>query len=128
MSGGHFNYSNDRCCDEIFDYLVSANYGLAEDVMKFQSNKARRLNPLGDHLISELVFDVFCLLHSYDWYVCSDTCKKTYLEDVQYFKDKWLKPLSGDRAKEIVDEEIDNLRSELYRTFGIEGGGTADEL
>ena len=126
MSGGHFNYSNDHCCNEIFDYLVSADYGLADNTTKFQSTKARKFNPLEDYLISELVYDVFCILHSYDWYASGDTSEETYCADVQYFKDKWLKPKSGECAKEIVDDELNRVRSELYQTFGIGEGDHSD--
>lgn len=120
MSGGHFNYSNDRLCSEIFDWGVSADYG--EHGFK-HSNVARRINPLKDRIISELVFDVFCLLHSFDWYESGDTCEETYREDVKRFKEKWLKPFSEDRAKEIIEDEISRLREDLYDTFNIGKGG-----
>ena len=116
MSGGHFNYSNDTLCREIFDWGVSPDYG--EHGFK-QSNLAGRINPLKDRIISEIVFDVFCLLHSYDWCESGDTCEETYRKDVKRFKEKWLKPMSEDRAKEIIEDEISNLREELYSAFGI---------
>lgn len=120
MSGGHFNYSSDHACNEIFDWCLSADYGLADDDMKIRSAMARKFNPLEDKIISELVYDVFCLIHSYDWYACCDTGEDTYRKDVKYFKEKWLKQMDGERAKEIIDTEIDQLRSELYRTFNVE--------
>ena len=116
MSGGHFSYINDSACHEIFGWGVRCDYG--EDGFS-QSKKARRLNPLEDLVMSELVFDVFCVLHSYDWYACSDTCEETYRADVQRFKDKWLKPMRGERAKEIVDDELNAARERLYQAFGI---------
>ncbi|MBQ5929015.1 MAG: hypothetical protein IIW96_07595 [Oscillibacter sp.] len=70
--------------------------------------------------MSELVFDVFCVLHSYDWYASSDTCVETYRADVQHFKDKWLKSMRGKRAKEIVDDELEEVRKKLYLAFGEE--------
>lgn len=116
MSGGHFNYSNDTLCREIFDWEVSPDYG--ERGFK-QSNLAGRINPLKDRIISEIVFDVFCLLHSYDWYESGDTREETYRKDVKRFKEKWLKLMPEDRAKEIIEDEISNLREELYSAFGI---------
>ena len=56
MSGGTFNYHNDRLKDEIFPY--SCNTSL----------KARSINPLEDRVISELVYDVLELIHIYDYY------------------------------------------------------------
>ena len=118
MSGGHFNYQNDTLCSEIYNYRVRANYG--EDGFK-QSAKARRINPFNDLIISELVFDVFCLLHSFDWYESADTCEETYRADIKRFKDKWLTPQPSARVKEIVDDEIIRLRDELYKSFNIGG-------
>lgn len=39
-----------------------------------------------DREISELVWDVFDLIHSYDWYASGDTCKETYLKGKAEFK------------------------------------------
>lgn len=117
MSGGHFNYDNDRACNEIFGWGVSADYGTEGFE---QSKLARRINPLEDLVISELVFDVFCLLHSYDWYRSGDTCEETYRDDVKRFKQKWLKSLPKTHIKEIVNDETARLRDELYKSFDIE--------
>lgn len=116
MSGGRFNYRNDDACCEIFGWYISPDYG---DDGFGKSKLARQINPLEDLVISELVFDVFCLLHSYDWYTCGDTCEDTYRADVQRFKDKWLKPMRGKRAKEIVDDELEATRERLYQAFGV---------
>ena len=59
MSGGHFNYSNDRCCKEIFGWSFTPDYG---DRGISQSEAARKLDPLEDKVISELVWDVFCFM------------------------------------------------------------------
>ena len=117
MSGGHFNYSNDTLCHEIFGWGVSANYGERGFA---QSKLARKFNPLEDLVISELVFDVFCLLHSFDWYSSGDTCEETYREDVARFKKKWLKQIPKSTIKEIVNDETSRLRDELYNAFGTE--------
>lgn len=116
MSGGRFNYRNDYLCNDIFSWSVSADYG---DRGFIQSDVARRINPLEDLVMSELVFDVFCILHSYDWYTSGDTDEETYRADVQHFKAKWLKPMRGKRAKEIVDDELEAMREKLYQAFGV---------
>lgn len=124
MSGGHFNYDNDRACNEIFGWGVSADYG----TRGFEQSKlARRMNPLDDLVISELVFDVFCLLHSYDWYTSGDTCEETYRKDVKRFKKKWLKSLPKSHIKEIVNDETSRLRDELYKAFIIDDETNLEE-
>ena len=94
MSGGHFDYSNDRCCKEIFGWSFTPDYG---DRGISQSEAARKLDPLEDKVISELVWDVFCLLHSFDWYASGDTSEEQYRHDVQRFKKKWLKTIPLER-------------------------------
>lgn len=123
MSGGHFDYSNDHLCHDIFGWEVSADYG--EAGFK-QSKIARRLDPLDDILLSELVFDVFCVLHSYDWWQSGDTGEATYRKDVQRFKDKWLKQLPEERIKEIIDDELNVTRGRLYNAFFPNGGNNND--
>lgn len=118
MSGGRFNYCNDTLCRDIFGWTVSPDYG--DDGFR-QSNLARRLDPLDDIIMSELVFDVFCILHSYDWYRSGDTGEDTYRDDVRRFKDKWLKHIPDDRVREIIDDELNVVRGRLYNAF-INGG------
>lgn len=114
MSGGHWNYDNDSAARAIFGWNMDVDYG--EEGFA-QSKYARRNNPLGDKMISELVWDVFCLLHSYDWYMSGDTCEETYLEDLKRFKKKWL----GVPLEELVCREIDKALAEakedLTKTF-----------
>lgn len=75
MSGGHFNYIDSNLKMEIF--------GWADDPRKIP-------NVFEDREISELVWDVLNLIHDYDWYVCADTCKETYLKAKTEFKKKWF--------------------------------------
>jgi hypothetical protein len=114
MSGGHFNYTNDTLCREIYNWMVSPNYG---DRGFNQSKLARQVDPFEDIIISELIFDVFCLMHSYDWYASADTGEETYRKDVQKFKDKWLKQMPEERIKEIIEDELNLARERLYNAF-----------
>lgn len=124
MSGGHFNYDNDRACNEIFGWGVSADYG----TRGFEQSKiARKLNPLEDLVISEIVFDVFCLLHSYDWYCSGDTCEETYREDVKRFKKKWLKSLPQSYVKELVNGEVTRLKDEIFKAISIDDDTNLEE-
>lgn len=118
MSGGRWNYANDHVAGDIYQYLYP-DYGKKGFE---QAKAARRLNPLEDKMLSELVWDVFCLLHSCDWYLSCDTCEETYREDIKYFKQKWFgkKGVPLATMKAIVDEELTVQREELYKAFGIE--------
>ena len=120
MSGGHFDYRNDNLCHDIFGWGISPDYG---ERGFDQSKLARRVDPLDDLVMSELIFDVFCVLHSYDWYQSGDTCEDTYRADVQRFKDKWLsRTLPDDRIREIIDDELNVVRGRLYNAFIRNGG------
>ena len=89
MSGGYWNYQNDYLCGEILG--IGADYVLDSKEHKEDILQIRKLNLLEDRVISEIAYDVFCLLHSYDWYRSGDTCEETYRKDVETFKKKWLK-------------------------------------
>lgn len=78
------------------------------------------LNVFEDREISCLVWDVFDLIHEYDWYVSGDNCKETYLKAKAEFKKKWFGGNRGVRVRRIVDEALSDTRRELYETFGIE--------
>lgn len=113
MSGGHWNYDTDTACREVFGWGIYPDYGLASEEMKKNSLLARKIDPLEDKELSELVYDVFCLLHSYDWYVSGDTGKEDYKADVKYFKDKWFKRSADSRIKDEIDKSVAELKEEL---------------
>ena len=75
---------------------------------------------MGDPEISALVYDVFCLLHSYDWAESGDTDMDAYQKDVEIFKGRWFKKARIDRIKEIIDISTEDLKDELYSAFGCE--------
>lgn len=108
MSGGHFNYSNDNAAREIFGYDATISYGLER--LKDESVQAANDNPLEDHEISELVYDVFCLLHSFDWYKEGDTDYETYQKDVAFFKDKWLRSDPSERMDRLTAQAIERIK------------------
>ena len=62
------------------------------------------INVFEDEVISELVWDVFDLIQSLDYYKSRDTSKDAYLEDKAAFKKKWLCKSKGSVARKIVDE------------------------
>ncbi len=118
MSGGKFYGADTAARDTIFQY----------------SNEP--INVFEDKEISELVWDVFDLIRSLDYYECGDTSEETYLNDKADFKKKWLGGNRDLRIRKIVDEAIENLGLELYgavhdsieelkqglyETFGLKG-------
>ena len=115
MSGGYWNYTNDYLANDMF--WNTPNYGEKGFSM---SADARRKNPFEDKQISELIWDVFCLMHSYDWYVSGDNREEHYREDVVYFKNKWLGKTKVELAKREIDASLLEAKQELYKTFGIE--------
>lgn len=100
MSGGRFDYIDSRCKSEIFGW----------------DDRCR--NVFEDREISELIFDVFDLIHAYDWYASGDTCEETYLIKKANFKKKWLQ-CDDERVKRVIDNAIDEVREELYKTYGV---------
>ena len=115
MSGGTWNYANDTLAGDIFGWGVSVDYGLNREEHKISAMRARKADPLEDKELSELVFDVFCLLHSYDWYNSADTGEDTYRADVKAFKDKWLKRSENQRIKDEIDKTLFEANKSLYR-------------
>lgn len=119
MSGGHWGYLNDNLANVIFNWRLCPDYG--KDGFS-QAKQAARMNPLEDNELSELLWDMLCLLHSYDWYVRGDTSEERYLEDAKYFKNKWLRVTPTQRRKSIIDKAIERAREDIYKSLEIEQG------
>ena len=101
MSGGYFDYRDSYLKNEIFGWTDTPR------------------NVFEDREISELVWDVLNLIHDYDWYKSGDTCKDTYLKNKANFKKKWFSN-RGVRVRHTIDTAIQELRDELYETYGME--------
>lgn len=116
MSGGEFDYAQEKLFYRLMPYEASINYGLGDNKEYQESiNAVRKSNPMKNRMISELVYDVLCLVHSLDWYVSGDTSQDTYEKDVEFFKKKWLKNLDNSYIKELVETQCDNLKTELLK-------------
>lgn len=102
MSGGHFNYRDATLRDEIYGWSDTWH------------------NVFEDREISELVWDILNLIHDYDWYVSGDTSKETYLKAKADFKNKWFNNRDV-VVKRVVDTAIEEVKAELYETYGIKG-------
>lgn len=117
MSGGSLNYLASTMCDSLFDYGVDRDYKKICD--KNNAKIARKLNPLHDKELSELMADVICLLYALEWYGDCDIEDKTYKECVKKFKSKWMKRTEKDRLnsyaedlKNYYDELVEELKGE----------------
>lgn len=102
MSGGYFNYRDATLREEIYGWSDTWH------------------NVFEDREISELVWDILNLIHDYDYYVSGDTAKDTYLKAKADFKNKWF----DNRdivVKRVVDTAIEEVKAELYETYGIKG-------
>lgn len=113
MSGGHLDYFPRRLGEELFGWNMNVDYG--EDGWK-QSEKARKMNPLENSEVSEMCWDMICLLHSYEWWKSGDNCEERYQEDLDHFKDKWLKRTPKQRLdayRTQLKEYADKLAEEL---------------
>lgn len=101
MSGGRWNYKDSSLKDDIFGYAEKPT------------------NVFEDREISDLVWDVFDLLHDFDWYQSGDTGEDTWLKAKNAFKKKWFETSRRDRLKKIIDETAEEFREEIYKTIGI---------
>lgn len=116
MSGGRWDYQNDHLCEELF--RVYPDYGIATTPELFLDRRAaRKADPFDDKLVSELVFDVFCLMHSLDWFKSGDTCEETYKEDLQVFREKWIRTIKKERVKELIDDSLAEVKEDLYKAL-----------
>lgn len=107
MSGGKWNYGQCNLGYDMFPHS-DVTYGLGERDYERSVKEARKCNPMEDRQLSELVFDVLCLIYSADWYKSGDTGEDQYREDVKFFKKKWFNDPSGIARREIetITEEF----------------------
>ena len=82
MSGGLWDYQNDMLRWRIFTDEV---YDEETDEWIDVDNP----NPLEDAFLSELLYDMFDILHDCDWYLSGDTGGETYTQQRNNFLTKW---------------------------------------
>ena len=102
MSGGSLNFLASNMCDSLFGYRVDKEYKKICD--KDNARIARKLNPIHDRELSELIADVICLLHALEWYDDCDIDEKAYKECVKKFKSKWMQRTEKDRLNSYLDD------------------------
>lgn len=102
ISGGHFSYADQTARSEIFNYC-----GDSKNVP----------NVFKDKEISEIVWDVFELIHDFDWYVSGDTGEGQWNKAVHEFKEKWF--TDAGRA-ERYDRYLKDSLKEMREMLGLE--------
>ena len=120
MSGGRWQYYNDMLAHELLGYNLDVGCGLEGKKHDYNLKDAIHLNPMSDPEISGLVYDVFCLLHSFDWAVSGDTDIEDYQRDAAAFKKRWFKKARVEQVRAIIDICTDNLKEDLCKAFGCE--------
>lgn len=99
MSGGRFNYSDSVAQSEIFGYC---------------DDNGRIPNVFKDREISELIWDVFNLIHDFDWYESGDTSEGSYNKAKAEFKAKWFTEAGRtERFERYIEEYAKEMRTML---------------
>ena len=112
MSGGHFNYANNALMDEIFP-------------MSWTGKRDPHDNPFHDIEISDLVYDVFGLIHDLDYYESADYGEGTYRQRLTEFKDKWFgKGAHQKRLLKYIDDAFALTKADM---IAMVTGKPADE-
>lgn len=100
MSGGALNYEVLR--------FKSALFGFRDEPY----------NVLEDRELSNMTWDLLNLIHTFDYYKSGDCDKERYLTEKKSFKNKWFSN-RGVRVRNVIDTAIEDLKEELYETYGI---------
>lgn len=91
MSGGSMDYVYSSLAMAL--NIPSGSYGIGNGKRSSYNDDVkdtRRLNPMHDAELSEMMYDVSCLLNSLEWYESGDIGEEQYLADVSTFKSKWF--------------------------------------
>lgn len=106
---------------ELLGYNLDVGCGLEGEKHDYNLKDAIYLNPMNDPEVSGLVYDVFCLLHSFDWVVSGDTDEDDYRKDVAAFKKRWFKKARAEQVRAIIDICTDNLKDYFYKIASCSG-------
>ena len=120
MSGGHFDYFHDKITQQIFDWNVDAYYNLGSEEQCRGAVIARRMDLLNDVELSEMLYDLTCVLKAHDWWRSGDCGAECYNEAKQYFKEKWFGKTQRQRIEAQVDKAVRQFRRDVNDIFGNE--------
>lgn len=121
MSGGKYEYIQDRMCEEIYGYPCELpryrNGEKYEPYYKESFTLAISQNPFHDIELSGLMFDMLYMVHILDFLESGDIGDDTYLEEVAWFKNKWLKPGEEERIKELAYILYEDAHEQVRQTI-----------
>ena len=120
MSIEFYDCAGDRICSEIFGHELYPVNEIGSEEQKHYSKMARHKNPLEDSTISELIYDAFCLIHSFDYYESDDIGEEDYKADVKAFKEKWISIPKEELAERIINNSIRDLEARLRKELGLD--------
>lgn len=120
MSGGYWDFRDSALASEVFGYHVDICYGLDSEKHDRNMGIVIRDNKLGDPEVSAIAYDLFCLLHSYDYAESGDSNHAKYHKDVEAFKNRWLKTPRKKQIQQMIDICTDNLKQDLYEAFSVD--------
>lgn len=107
MSGGYWEYRDDS---------------LRSDIFGWDDEKRPVPDVFEDVVISNIIHDMFDLMHEFDWYKSGDTNENTYKKAVADFKKKWFKDTKLTFGK-LIDEQVkaleERLKTALDDTFTL---------
>lgn len=113
MSGGYFNYAYSSFSGELG--IPSGHYGIGtHPYYNDYRNESISKDPMHDPEISELMYDISCLLHSLEWFESCDTSEECYAADVRAFKEKWFGRTAAD-SYSVYREELTNMLKDLEK-------------
>lgn len=115
MSRGCWDYIDERLCEDIFGY--SSGY-MNSPPIKPIPTKVREENRLGDAFLSEIAYDVFCMLYACDSYKCGDIGEDTYRKQLKVFKDKWVNHRNSKNINRVLSEYVERFKRDIYDYFG----------
>ena len=103
MSGGSLDYLAYKMNDELFR-KCDVHYSNVSNPN--ETTYARSDDPFEDRDISELVFDVGCIIHALEWYKSGDICEETYREVLSKFKKSYF-------LEDVLDSRVCKKAFEL---------------
>lgn len=112
MSGGSLDYLAYDIERKLFDYKADIHYSNINGEPEVKI--ARKLNPMHDRELSEMMYDIACLLHGLEWSDSGDIGEDAYKEYKKKFKDKWFKRTDKDR----IEAYKHDLQSYYYGLLG----------
>lgn len=75
-------------------------------------------NEMRDAELNELIEDLSALLKELEWWQSGDTSEEDYYKALKEFKAKWFETSRNERLERMINEKIEETKSELLRLIG----------